>query len=97
MRAAETIVRKPLLTEKGTRLKDVERKVQFVVALDANKAEIRQAIEALFHVKVDDVRTQIVRGKPRRLGRFWGKRPNWKKAIVTLSEGHDIDFFAVPT
>lgn len=97
MRSVDQILRKPLLTEKGTRLKDAERKVQFIVALDANKTEIRYAVESVFNVKVCEVRTQVVRGKPRRLGRFWGKRPNWKKAIVTLAAGHDIDFFALST
>ncbi|MEK6606679.1 MAG: 50S ribosomal protein L23 [Myxococcota bacterium] len=92
---AEEIVVKPLFTEKGTRLKDTERKVIFEVALCANKAQIRGAVETLFNVKVDAVRTQVVRGKPKRLGRFLGKRPNWKKAVVTLREGHDIDFFTM--
>jgi large subunit ribosomal protein L23 len=65
----------------------------FEVALGANKIEIRHAVEALFGVKVTDVNTLVQRGKPRRLGRSEEKRPNWKKAIVTLAEGSDIQFF----
>lgn len=95
MKAPESIVIRPLLTEKGTRLKDTEHKVLFEVADGASRTEVRQAVEALFNVKVLAVRTQVVRGKVRRLGRFVGRRPNWKKAIVTLAEGSDIDFFAM--
>jgi large subunit ribosomal protein L23 len=105
-RAAHHIVKRPLLTEKGTRLKDhggapvgtfseeeLKPQVLFEVALDANKIEIKQAIEALFSVKVVDVHTQIMRGKDKRIGRFSGRRPNWKKAIVTLAAGNKIEFF----
>jgi large subunit ribosomal protein L23 len=105
-RAAHHIVKRPLLTEKGTRLKDhggapmgtfseeeLKPQVLFEVALDANKIEIKQAIEALFSVKVVDVHTQIMRGKDKRVGRFSGRRPNWKKAIVTLAAGNKIEFF----
>ena len=65
----------------------------FEVSMDANKIEIKQAIEALFSVKVVDVHTQIMRGKEKRIGRFMGMRPNWKKAIVTLAAGNKIEFF----
>jgi large subunit ribosomal protein L23 len=105
-RAAHHIVKRPLLTEKGTRLKDhggapvgtfseedLKPQVLFEVALDANKIQIKQAIEALFSVKVVDVHTQIMRGKDKRIGRFSGRRPNWKKAIVTLAAGNKIEFF----
>lgn len=106
-RAAHQIVRRPLLTEKGTRLREsgghapgvevaegeLRPKVFFEVAPDANKIEIKQAIEALFNVKVADVHTLVVRGKDRRLGKSIGRRSNWKKAIVTLSQGQKIDFF----
>ncbi len=105
-RAAHQIIKRPLLTEKGTRLREtggrlpgtiseeeVMPKVFFEVADDANKIEIKQAIEALFNVKVADVHTQIVRGKERRIGRFLGRRSNWKRAIVTLEKGSKIDFF----
>ena len=103
---AHQIIKRPILTEKGTKLRDtggrlpgsvtpeeVMPKVFFEVAYDANKIEIRQAIEALFNVKVADVHTQIVRGKEKRVGRFTGMRPSWKKAIITLHKGNKIDFF----
>ena len=61
--------------------------------MDANKIEIRHAVEKLFNVNVVDVHTQIVRGKEKRVGRFVGKRSNWKKAIVTLAAGQNIEFF----
>jgi large subunit ribosomal protein L23 len=61
--------------------------------MGANKIQIRHAVESLFKVKVTDVNTLVQRGKPRRLGRIEAKRPNWKKAIVTLAEGSDIQFF----
>ena len=87
------IIRRPIaLTEKAARLKE-SNKVVFEVAMGANKIEIRRAVEALFSVKVADVNTIVQRGKPRRLGRAEMKRPNWKKAIVTLAEGSDIQFF----
>lgn len=98
------IIKRPLLTEKSNRLKEtggtpgvdeenLEPKVLFEVHSDANKIQIRQAIEELFEVKVADVRTQIVRGKVKRMGRFIGQRSNWKKAIVTLRAGKKIEFF----
>ncbi len=106
MRSPQTIIKRPVLTEKGTRLretggqdeapaeaKDNEQKLLFEVARDANKVEIRAAVEKLFKVQVLDVRTQIVRGKEKRVGRFVGRRPHWKKAIVTLKAGQTIEFF----
>lgn len=107
MRASQSIIKRPLLTEKSTKLREsggrsaadaekhpeVRAKVFFEVDRDANKIEIRRAVEELFKVKVHDVRTQVCRGKDKRIGRFAGRRPNWKKAIVTLAEGHSIDFF----
>ena len=105
-KAAHQIIKRPLLTEKGTKLREtggripgsvteeeVKPKVFFEVASDANKIQVKQAVEALFTVKVADVHTQIVRGKEKRIGRFMGRRPNWKKAIVTLAKGNKIDFF----
>jgi len=80
------------LTEKATRLKETN-KVVFEVALGANKLEIKSAVETLFNVKVADVNTLIQRGKIKRMGRGLAKRPNYKKAIVTLREGDDIQFF----
>jgi large subunit ribosomal protein L23 len=87
------IIRRPIaLTEKAARLKE-GNKVVFEVAMGANKIEIRRAVEALFSVKVADVNTLVQRGKPKRMGRAQEKRPNWKKAVVTLAEGSDIQFF----
>jgi large subunit ribosomal protein L23 len=93
---AANIVKRPLLTEKGTGLAEHQNKILFEVAMDANKIEIRQAVEQLYDVKVVAVNTQIVRGKLKRMGRFMGRRANWKKAIVQLAEGSSIDFFAAP-
>ena len=106
IKAAHHIIKRPLLTEKGTRLTEhggapvgtfseeaLQPQVLFEVALEANKIEIKNAIEALFSVKVVDVHTQIMRGKEKRVGRFMGQRSNWKKAIVTLAAGNKIEFF----
>ena len=92
MTPADIIKRPIALTEKAARLKE-QNKVVFEVALGANKIQIKHAVEALFNVKVTDVNTLVQRGKPKRLGRQELKRPNWKKAIVTLQEGDDIQFF----
>ncbi len=90
----EHIIKRPIvLTEKAARSKE-HNKVVFEVALDANKIEIRQAVEALFSVKVVDVSTLVQRGKVKRLGKRNFKKPNWKKAIVTLKAGDDIQFFS---
>jgi len=92
MRMQDVIKRPIALTEKATRLK-AENKVVFEVALEANKAQIRSAVEELFSVHVTDVNTLVQRGKIKRIGRRPAPRPNWKKAIVTLREGDDIQFF----
>ena len=95
MKLPEQIIKRPLLTEKGTAMsEDGGNKVLFEVALGANKIEIRRAVEKIYNVKVKSIHTQIMRGKIKRVGRSVGKRPNWKKAIVTLAEGSEIDFFA---
>jgi large subunit ribosomal protein L23 len=89
----EHVIRRPIaLTEKAARLRE-DNKVVFEVAAQANKIQIRDAVEKLFDVKVVDVNTLLQRGKPRRLGRRMLKRKNWKKAVVTLREGDDIQFF----
>ena len=93
MKTAYQVVQKPLLTEKGTRLKEEGNQYLFRVAKRANKIEIKQAVEALFSVKVADVHTQIVRGKEKRVGRFVGRTGHWKKAIVTLAAGQNVEFF----
>jgi large subunit ribosomal protein L23 len=93
-KSAHDIILYPLITEKSTRFRDVENKICFAVRLDANKFEIKRAVEELFDIKISSVNTQITRGKIRRFGRTFGKRPNWKKAIVTLAEGQKmIDIF----
>jgi len=93
MKDLSQVVRKPLVTERFADLRERDNKFIFEVHPDANKHEIRQAIEHYFGVKVTDVRTMNVRGKVKRLGRFQGKRADWKKAIVTLAEGDSIDLF----
>ena len=87
------IIRKPLITEKGTILKDENNQLVFEVDPRSNKSEIKKAVEKLFKVTVVSVKTQNKLGKPKRLGRSVGRRRNWKKAIVTLKEGNRVDFF----
>jgi large subunit ribosomal protein L23 len=90
----EQIIRRPIiLTEKSTRLREKQNKVIFEVRRDANKIQIKGAIEALFKVGVVDVNTLLIRGKERRMGRGYAKLRNWKKAIITLKEGDSIQFF----
>lgn len=86
------VVRAPHISEKSTLAAEERNEVVFKVAVDARKPEIRQAVEQLFDVKVRDVRTVQMKGKRKRFGRLAGKRPNWKKAYVTLEEGNEIDF-----
>ena len=93
MKEAQKIIRRPLITEKSTRQKEESRQYIFEVHREANKIEIQSAVERLFKVKVLQVRTSNVLGKVKRLGRRYGKRPDWKKAIITLKEGDRIDFF----
>ena len=93
MKDLSQVVRKPLVTERFADLRERDNKFIFEVHPDANKHEIRRAIEHYFGVKVTEVRTMNVRGKVKRLGRFSGKRADWKKAIVTLAEGDSIDLF----
>lgn len=88
------IILRPVITEKSTVLKERNHEVCFAVARDANKTEIKKAVERLFKVKVDSVRTQIRPGKERRMGRSSGLRPDWKKAFVRLKEGEKmIEYF----
>jgi large subunit ribosomal protein L23 len=87
------VLKRPIITEKANDQKEHLNQYSFEVDQGANKVEIRQAVTALFKVEVAEVKTAVVRGKNRRIGKFMGKRPNWKKAIVTLKEGHEIDFF----
>lgn len=92
MKHSYDVLRGPMLTEKGTLLKETDNKVMFKVAKSANKIEIKNAIEEIFKVKVDRVTTMNYMGKTKRMGRYEGKRPDWKKAIVTLKEGEKLDF-----
>lgn len=87
------VLRRPHITEKANDLKDAEGTYVFEVAMDSNKIQVRQAVEELFKVSVRDVHTSIMRGKNKRVGKNFGRRSNWKKAFVTLKEGHSIDFF----
>lgn len=93
MKSVYDIVTTPLITEKGTLVNAAGNQVVFQVRRDANKEEIRRAVETLFKVKVYKVRTLTMLGKTRRVGRSVGRRPAWKKAYVTLAEGQRIDFF----
>ncbi|MFI5403013.1 MAG: 50S ribosomal protein L23 [Planctomycetota bacterium] len=87
------IIRRPCVSEKGYKMTDRHRAYPFEVAVHANKIQVRQAVEALFKVKVTAVRTQNYRGKQRRVGRSLGQRPDWKKAIVVLAEGYSLENF----
>jgi large subunit ribosomal protein L23 len=87
------IIRKPRVTEKGLKMVERGRAYPFEVAAGANKIEVRQAVETLFKVKVAAVRTQNYGGKLKRVGRWYGRRPDWKKAIVVLREGYAIENF----
>jgi large subunit ribosomal protein L23 len=87
------VVQGPVITEKGTLVNEAGNQVIFRVHPQANKVEIRRAIETLFKVRVEKVRTSRQLGKLRRVGRHFGHRPDWKKAYVTLAEGSRIDFF----
>lgn len=87
------IILSPHITEKGTLISETANQVIFRVRRDANKNQIHEAIEKFFGVKVTQVHTVIQRGKTRQVGRSSGRRPDWKKAYVTLAEGSRIDFF----
>jgi large subunit ribosomal protein L23 len=88
------VIRRPLMTEKGVTKKEAERTLCFEVHSDANKIQIRAAVEKLFKVKVEDVRTANMVGKLRRRGRFSGYRSDWKKAYVKLKAGQKVPEFA---
>jgi large subunit ribosomal protein L23 len=87
------IIRRPLITEKSTIQKEMNNQLAFEVDRRANKIEIKKAVERIFKVQVEDVRTQNYQGKIKRLGRNTGRRRHWKKAIVTLKPGQKIEFF----
>jgi large subunit ribosomal protein L23 len=87
------VIKEPHVTEKANLLKEGANQVSFKVHKRANKIEIRQAVETFLKAKVLEVRTMNVRGKRRRMGRSAGKKPDWKKAIVRLAPGENIEFF----
>jgi large subunit ribosomal protein L23 len=86
------VIKKPCLTEKGTALQEANNQIVLQVAPQANKIEIKTAVEKLFNVKVDHVRTMNMHGKNKRMGRHSGQKSDWKKAVVTLAKGSTVDF-----
>ena len=88
-----SVIREPRITEKSSLQKEKTGHVTFKVYKDANKIEIKKAIEKIFNTKVAEVRTINVVGKKRRVGRYAGKKPDWKKAIIKLASGENIEFF----
>lgn len=92
MKSIYSVIRKPLFTEKGSALKEAENKVLIEVNRDANKIEIKQAVEEIFKVKVEKVATIKAHGKWKRMGKSVGKRPDRKKALITLKKGEKLDF-----
>ena len=93
MRDPRSIIRRIHFTEKGNKQNEKHNQFLFEVSMDANKIEIKRAVEEIFDVNVTGVRTLVRRGKNKRYGRFEGKRANWKRAIVTLAEGQEIPIF----
>jgi large subunit ribosomal protein L23 len=89
----QDVVKRPLITEKAERAREENGEYAFQVHRDATKIQVKQAVEKLFSVHVTRIHTSIVRGKNKRVGRNVGRRPNWKKAIVTLRKGETIALF----
>lgn len=87
-----SIIRRPVVTERSMDLLD-QNKYTFIVDIKATKPQIKEAVEQIFDVSVEKVNTMRVTGKKRRMGRYEGKRPDWKKAIVTVKEGQHIELF----
>jgi large subunit ribosomal protein L23 len=87
------VIKRPVVTEKTSHLREEENQYVFEVATGASKVQIRQAVEKIFGVRVADVRTSIVRGKVRRMRRGYGKQPNWKKAVISLQGDDVIELF----
>ena len=94
MKSAYQIIRKPVITEKGLGAKEGQSTLVFEVAAKATKTEVKEAVQRIFNVKVDSVRTANFHGKERRRGRFAGYRPDWKKAYVKLKDGEKVPDFA---
>jgi len=93
MKTIYEVIERPIVTEKSSALKAEANKVVLAVATDANKIDVKTAVEKLFSVKVTGVNTMVFRGKDKRVGNRMGRRSNWKKAVVTLAEGTDLDVF----
>lgn len=93
MSDARQVIIMPLVSEKNSNLRVGQNKYVFRVDLKANKLQIKNAVEELFKVRVDEVNTMRMYGKPKRLGRFEGRRPDWKKAVVRLKKGEIIELF----
>ncbi len=94
MKSAYQIIRKPLITGKGRGVKETEQTLVFEVAAKATKTEVKEAVQQIFKVKVDSVRTANFQGKERRRGKFTGYRPDWKKAYVKLKAGEKMPEYA---
>lgn len=92
MKSIYEVIKKPLITEKGSNLKEKQNKIVLQVSTEANKIEIKNAVETVFKVKVEEVRTMVFKGKKKRLGARQGVRSDWKKAIVTLKEGQTVEY-----
>lgn len=92
MKNIYSVIKRPMFTEKGATLKETENKVLVEVAAEANKHDIKRAVEEIFKVKVEKVATINTRGKWKRYGRSIGRRPDRKKAIITLKKGEKLDF-----
>ena len=93
MQETKDIIRRPVITEKASWMTESSNKYVFEVSKNCNKIEVKQAIEKLFGVTVESVRTYTTHGKIRSRGRFKGKRPDWKRAVVQLKQGDTIEFF----
>ena len=93
MLADQDVVKRPLITEKSERNREAARQYAFEVHRDATEIQVRSAVEKLFAVHVTAIRTSIARGKNKRVGKNIGRRPNWKKAVVTLKQGETISLF----
>jgi large subunit ribosomal protein L23 len=94
MKSAYQIIRRPVITEKGLGVKETEATLVFEVSAKASKTEIKNAVQSIFKVKVEAVRTANFVGKERRRGKFTGYRPDWKKAYVRLKEGQKMPEYA---
>lgn len=94
MKDPRVIIREPIVTEKSLLARDENGQYVFEVAVQANKHEIRSAIERIFHVHVESVNVMKMKGKMKRLGRFEGRRPDWKKAVIKLRKGDRIEELA---